>query len=98
MIKKLRLSEIWMAAVENSYSILNKMGKGSFGTVVSAYCHQTKQTVAIKHINNFEKHEYTCLKVLREIQIMRRLTDMVKDTQLQQFSPQLYDIFSPEIK
>jgi len=71
-----------MTAVENCYSIQAKLGKGTFGQVIEAYCHRTKQKVAIKLLKSFEKHEYACLKVLREIQIMRGLTDMVEGTQI----------------
>jgi serine/threonine protein kinase len=57
--------------VTKDYNIIKKIGKGSFGTVVEAQCRQTGLTVAIKCIEGFSKYDYDCVKLVREIQIMK---------------------------
>jgi|NorSeaMetagenome_1021524.scaffolds.fasta_scaffold877588_1 serine/threonine protein kinase len=59
--------------VTQDYQILKKIGKGSFGTVVEAKCRQTGITVAIKCIEGFAEYDYDCVKLVREIQIMKQI-------------------------
>lgn len=49
------------------------LGQGSFGMVAKGYCYRNKCDVAIKKIKNFAEDDYDCLRVLREIQIMKKL-------------------------
>ena len=50
------------------------MGEGSFGAVVLAQSKKTGQLLAIKLIRNIFSDILNCKKVLREIQIMKKLS------------------------
>lgn len=50
------------------------IGNGAYGEVVEAINIITKEKVAIKYINNSDEAEYACVKTLREIQIMKKLS------------------------
>ena len=52
------------------------LGKGSYGTVLQAKCKLSKQIVAIKLVNNIFENEYSSTKVIREIKILRKLSQM----------------------
>jgi serine/threonine protein kinase len=66
LLKKLNLGPIW-SEVMGQYQLLKTVGKGTYGTVVSAKCRISGQKVAIKHIKDFKKYDYDICKVLREI-------------------------------
>lgn len=68
------------------------LGNGSFGTVVKAKKRSTDQFVAIKLIKNFNHSSYKCRQVLREILILRKLSQ--SDTNY--FTTKLLDIILPE--
>ena len=65
-MKELDLSASW-TEVKKYYSIIEKIGEGSFGQVYKAQCLHTDQIVAIKHIKGFSKHDYDCVKLVREV-------------------------------
>ena len=66
VMNELDLSASW-AEVMKYYSIIEKVGEGSYGQVFKAQCLITDQMVAIKHIAGFSKHDYDCVKLVREI-------------------------------
>ena len=67
------------------------MGFGSFGQVIQAKNRETGQIVAIKLIKNINKNSYAARKVLREIILLRKLSE-VKDNI---FTVKLLDVFLP---
>ena len=62
-----------MITKDGRYTIEKIIGKGSFGTVAKAFDKQMNRNVAIKKVVNFEKNEYSCLQMLREIKLMKEL-------------------------
>jgi len=93
-VKELDLPPIWCEVTHN-YKLICFMGEGSYGTVIKGYCRTTNAPVAIKLVQNFSKWEYDCVKIIREIQIMKELTKM----QMEQncfFTPSLLDIIVPK--
>jgi serine/threonine protein kinase len=73
---------------------VKKLGSGSFGSVMKGKCLKSGQSVAIKYLKNTCKTEYDCVKMLREIQIMKELTKMVQNHQGTLF-PKLIDLIIP---
>ena len=59
--------------VEKIYKIIDKIGEGTYGTVMKAKDIAVGDFVAIKHITDFSDHQYICTRVLREIKIMKAL-------------------------
>jgi len=55
------------------YQILEVLGKGSYGCVSKAKCLKTDRIVALKIMENQTNTEYDTIKLLREIQLMKRL-------------------------
>ena len=80
------------------------IGKGSYGCVSKAKCRFTGKLVALKVMKNQTKTEYEIIKLLREIQLLRKLDDtyqrIVGDNGQQTqstnlFVPVLLDIICP---
>lgn len=71
--------------------MLEICGEGSFGRVVRARHRVTKKEMAIKQIGDAFDHQYSARKVLREIQILRKLTFMRNNV----FTTKLFDIITP---
>ena len=57
--------------------------------VAKGFCLRNKCDVAIKKIINFSNNEYDCRRVLREIQIMKKINEQPGGTR---YIPKLYDI------
>ena len=51
--------------------------------------------MAIKHVKGFRKHDYDCVKLVREIQIMKRLHKISAGFEQCCFIPEIYDIIIP---
>ena len=84
------MSNIWND-VTNEYELKQRVGLGSYGEVVAATHISSGKLVAIKLINNVNKNEYETKKVLREIQILRKFTQMKNN----HYAVKLYDIIIP---
>lgn len=67
MIKSLRKT------IHRRYKIIEVIGKGSYGCVSKAKCKETGRMVALKVMKNQTLTEYELIKLLREIQLMKRL-------------------------
>ena len=94
-LENLNLPPVWLHVMDQ-YQIMQEIGQGSFGSVIKANCKSTGQDVAIKLIKDFQKYDYDCCKVIREIQIMTNLREVSKDKQCR-FIPQLIDIIIPDV-
>ena len=56
------------------YQLIEPIGQGGFGCVVSAYDHLLEQKVAIKKVVGlFEREKHFQKKILRELKILRHL-------------------------
>jgi mitogen-activated protein kinase 1/3 len=67
------------------------IGVGSYGEVVQAKHKASGQIVAIKLIKNILRTEYETKKIVREIQILRHLSQMKNN----HFTTKILDIISP---
>jgi len=91
--------------LSKKYEILGYLGKGSYGCVSKAKCRETGRLVALKTMKNAQLTEYELIKLLREIQIMRRFNQILDkfDTEKDKgegypFILELIDIVTPETK
>ena len=75
----------------SKYKITDSLGKGGFGVVFAAVNRATGKKVAIKMIE-MRKESYFLKKVVREIIILRKLSEMKDNV----FSNKLLDIIIPE--
>lgn len=62
--------------MSDRYTPLKVIGEGSYGKVVKASCKATGREVAIKFIEHVNLNEYDCVKAIREIQLLKRLSKM----------------------
>lgn len=69
--------DIWLH-LKQDYKLVKFLGEGSFGQVKLGQCRNTKKMVAIKLIKDFADCEYNCIKVAREIQLMRHISQNTK--------------------
>ena len=67
------------------------MGQGTYGTVVKAIHKKTQQKVAIKLIDNIKKDSYRLRQTLRELIILRKLSEVDKNI----FTTKLIDVIIP---
>ena len=90
--KKLRL------AINKKYEVVEVIGNGSYGCVSQAKCKVTGKTVAMKIMKSEAVMEYEIIKLLREVQIMRRLNHISNKyfgAGTHPFIPELIDIITP---
>ena len=90
--KKLRV------AINKKYEVVEVIGNGSYGCVSQAKCKVTGKTVAMKIMKSEAVMEYEIIKLLREVQIMRRLNHISNKyfgAGTHPFIPELIDIITP---
>ena len=97
-------------AINQKYKMTDVLGQGSYGTVSKGICKATGREVALKVMVNQTTTEYDAIKVLREIQLMKRLNDLsatalkelkLKDKEINGknlFVPELIDVICPVAK
>ncbi|KAF7293737.1 Mitogen-activated protein kinase [Mycena chlorophos] len=79
--------------VGSQYSVLDVIGEGAYGVVVSAVHNPTGRKVAIKRITPFD-HSMFCLRTLREIKLLRHfhheniiaILDILRPPSISQFT------------
>lgn len=57
--------------INECYKLKKVIGEGSYGKVVLGRCRITNEDVAIKLIEDISESEYTLVKALRELQILK---------------------------
>ena len=72
MIRSLRKS------ITKRYRVIEVIGKGSYGCVSKAMCKETGRMVALKVMKNQSLTEYELIKLLREIQLMKKLNGLAE--------------------
>jgi len=77
--------------VRGKYKITQILGKGTFGTVVKAVDRKSGQLVAIKLIDDLISSSYASRKVLREVKILRKLSEIEENV----FTVKLIDFILP---
>lgn len=89
-IRMVSLSPIWKTAL-NDYEFIKLIGIGSYGEVVHAKHRASGKEVAIKLISDLFKNSYDSKKIVREVQILRQLTQMPGN----EFTTKIFDIITP---
>lgn len=74
---------------------MSYLGGGAYGEVIVGYCRRTNTKVAIKMLKNIAKSSYDCVKLLREIQLMRKLHECQRAGEFE-FIPELIDVIVPK--
>jgi mitogen-activated protein kinase 1/3 len=87
----MELERIWRDA-NKQYKLVDFLGKGSYGQVVKAKHRETKEIYAIKCIKCDPTNLYFFRYVIREIQILRQLSQMESNV----FTVKIHDIIVPE--
>ena len=65
--------DIWKH-VEADYKIKRVIGHGSYGNVVKAKCKQTGHYYAIKHVTDIFESPETARSIVRELQLLQKLS------------------------
>lgn len=83
--------------IYKKYELHSVIGKGAYGCVSKGKCIKTGELVAIKILENIQNEEYDLIKVLREIQILRRLNYLqnLLNVQKDSFVPKVFEIICP---
>lgn len=77
--------------ISDKYKLQKLLGQGSFGTVYRAKNRQTGKKVAIKLITDISLSVYSMRKLVREVIILRKLSEMEENI----FSTKLLDVIIP---
>ena len=85
------LSHDW-STVKEKYKLTAHLGQGASGEVVSGKNRETGEKVAIKLIKNVSKSVYSARKVLREIVLLRKLSECPNNM----FTVKLIEIIFPK--
>ena len=92
------LEPVWECVVARGYKVTKMLGVGTFGVVVKARDTARSTSVAIKHIK-VDQSKYSLLKVLRELEITRFLSDpSPSQPEMKHFFAGLLDIISPPVE
>jgi len=84
-------------AIGRQYEITEVLGKGSYGCVSKAKCKTTDRVVALKIMENQTDTEYDTIKLVREIQLMRKLNQICQQFDgANSFIPELIDVICPD--
>ena len=67
------LPKVWKQ-LKNDYKLKEVIGVGGYGQVVRAVHKQSKRVVAIKFMDKIFENDYRAKQLIREIQIMRKLS------------------------
>ena len=78
--------------VKDQYKLYDKLGEGSFGIVYKAKHLVTKQVVAIKMMSSIDRDNYMTRKVLRELIILRKLSEIESNL----FTTKIVDVILPK--
>ena len=78
--------------VQGQYKLLGFIGEGSYGTVLQAKCRATGEKVAIKLIKGFCDCHKRARQLLREIKLMRKLSEMDGN----EFTTKILKVILPE--
>ena len=78
--------------LRETYEILKPLGSGAFGSVVKAKMRSTGEIVSIKLIEECFKNTHRARLLLREIVILRKLSEMPGNI----FTTRLIDIILPQ--
>jgi len=98
---KYGMNRVMRDCIVKKYEIKSIIGKGSYGCVTKAKCRRTGRDVALKVMQQQSQTEYEIIKLLREIQILRRLNEITYELQRNEknkcsFVPELIEIICPE--
>lgn len=72
------VSRSLMQEISKKYKFIEFIGQGSYGCVSKGLCIKTGKFVALKILEKQCNTEYDLIKVLREIQILKKLGDLCK--------------------
>lgn len=82
-----------MSALAKDYEIISLLGSGTFGKVFKATHKATKTVVAIKLLENCFEDNYNARKVISEIQILRKLSEVPSNV----FTTRIFDVIVHDI-